>query len=297
MSGKLGKFQMVGFQSWKGFTKDNHLGATYNLQPQRATNLMVQLLAYHRGKSLDTFLSQFPVREFDDDAEYFWEIIGSSRRNIPLVEARDQDGTVIVSGGNNVGVGVTPFYLVFGEDWFADGEVIVGHLNQIYPFRILGEPRIEGSNYVYKVELMGGNTSGCPAERLLAGERFSIDFAPVEKELSRKVGDVRYTSPASMRNEWSTVRIQHKVPGNMLAKKLNIGIPIVKNDGSKDIATMWMHNVEWEVEQQFSEYKNNVLAFGTSNRNGNGEYMNFGKSGGAIKTGAGLKCSIGLLAA
>ena len=68
-------------------------------------------------------MSQFPVREFDDDSEYFWEIIGSSRRNIPLVEARDQDGTVVVSGGANVGAGTTPFYLVFGEDWFADGEV------------------------------------------------------------------------------------------------------------------------------------------------------------------------------
>ena len=32
---------------------------------------------------------------------------------------------------------------------------------------------------------MGGNQSGVPAERLLAGERFSIEFAPVERELSR----------------------------------------------------------------------------------------------------------------
>lgn len=36
---------------------------------------------------------------------------------------------------------------------------------------------------------MGNVTSGCPAERLQAGERFSVDFAPVEKTLSRKVGD------------------------------------------------------------------------------------------------------------
>ena len=42
---------------------------------------------------------------------------------------------------------------------------------------------------------MGGNTEGIPSERLLAGERFSIDFAPVEREMSRKVGDVRFTSP------------------------------------------------------------------------------------------------------
>lgn len=34
---------------------------------------MVQLLAFHRGKTLDTFLSQFPVRQFDDDSEYYWD--------------------------------------------------------------------------------------------------------------------------------------------------------------------------------------------------------------------------------
>lgn len=36
---------------------------------------------------------------------------------------------------------------------------------------------------------MGGNTTGVPSDRLLAGERFSVGFAPVERELSRKVGD------------------------------------------------------------------------------------------------------------
>ena len=103
-----------------------------------------------------------------------------------------------------------------------------------------------------------------------------------------------------MRNEWSVVRIQHKVPGSMLNKKLAVGIPIVKEtEGryTRSVATMWMHNVDWEVEQQFSEYKNNALAFGRSNRNANGEYMNFGKSGNVIKTGAGLKAQIGQLAA
>ena len=273
-------------------TSDNHLGSIFQLAPQKATNLMVQLLAFHRGKTLDTFLSQFPTREFEDDSEYYWDVIGSSRRNIPLVEARDENGTVVSEGAANVGVGTSPFYLVFPEDWFADGEVIVGHLNQVYPMRILGDARIEGTNAVYKVELMGGNTAGIPSERLQAGERFSVEFAPVEKELSRKVGDVRFSSPVSMRNEWTTIRIQHKVAGNKLGKKLAMGIPMVREDASgkqvKDTANMWMHYVDWEVEQQFSEYKNNAMAFGTSNRNANGEYMNFGKSGNVIKTGAGI---------
>ena len=291
MAGKLGKFQMIGFQHWKGLTKENHLCSIFQLAPQKATNLMVQLLAFYRGKTLDTFLNQFPTKEFEDDSEYYWDVIGSSRRNIPLVEARDENGNVVTSESANVGAGTAPFYLVFPEDWFADGEYIVGNLNEVYQFRILGEPRMEGTNAVYKVELAGGNTTGCPAERLLAGERFSVEAAFVEKEMSRKVGDVRFSSPVSMRNEWSTIRIQHKVEGSMLNKKLAVGIPIMKPTAggyTKSVATMWMHNVDWEVEQQFSEYKNNALAFGRSNRNANGEYMNFGKSGNAIKTGAGL---------
>ena len=288
MAGTLGKFQTVGFTSWKGLTKENHLGAIFGLAPQKATNLMVQLLAAHYGKTLDTFLSQFPTKEFEDDSEYYWEVIGSSRRNIPLVEARDENMTVVTKASGMVGAGTAPFHLVFPEDWFADGEYIVGNLNELYQFRILGDPRMEGTNAVYKVELAGGNTAGCPAERLLAGERFSVEAAFVEKELSRKVGDIRYSSPVSMRNEWSTIRIQHKVPGSMLNKKIACGIPIIDKMGKKTVVTRWMHHVDWEVEQQFSEYKNNALAFGRSNRNKNGEYTNIGKSGSVIKTGAGL---------
>ena len=54
---------------------------------------------------------------------------------------------------------------------------------------------------------MGGVTTGVPAERLQAGERFSVGFAPVERELSRKVGDwltawVSSTYVTSYRNIW-----------------------------------------------------------------------------------------------
>lgn len=91
--------------------------------PQKATNLMVQLLAYQRGKTLDTLLNKFPSREFDSDEEYTWDVIGSSRRNIPLLEARDEDGEVVTAQSGMVGAGTAPFYLVFAEDWFADGRL------------------------------------------------------------------------------------------------------------------------------------------------------------------------------
>ena len=285
----LGKFQTREFTSWKGLTRDNHLGAIFAKAPQKATNLMVQLLAYQRGKTLDTLLNQFPTREFESDEEYTWDVVGSSRRSIPLIEARDENGEVVEDNGQMVGAGTAPFYLVFGEDWFANGEYIVGNLNEVYQFRILDDARLEGSNAVYKVELAGGNTDGVPAERLLAGEKFTVEAAFVEAEMSRKVGDIRFSAPVSMRNEFSTIRIQHKVPGNKLNKKLAVGIPVVDQKTGKSMTqNMWMHYVDYELECQFSDYKNNALAFGKSNRNRNGEYTNIGKSGGVIKTGAGL---------
>ena len=273
-------------------TKNNHLGSIFGLAPQKATNLMVQLLAFHRGKTLETVLSQYPTKEFETDDDMIWDVIGSSQRNIPLLEARDENNTVItLDYPTNVGIGTSPFYLVFSEDWFAKGEVIVGSLNEIYQFRIIEEPRIDGTNACYKVEFMGGNTTGVPVERLQAGERFSVETAYVERELSRQVGDVRFAAPVSMRNEWSTVRIKHKVTGSMLNKKLAIGIPVTKETQGRythDTVNMWMHYVDYQVEEQFSDYKNKALMFGRSNRTSNGEYLNFGDSGSPIKTGAGL---------
>lgn len=119
----LGKFQTMEFSSWKGLTKDNHLGAIFRAAPQKASNLMIQLLAQKRGRTLDTLLSQFPTREFDTADEYFWDIIGSTRQNIPLIEARDENGVVVTPNSGNVGAGTAPFYLVFGKDWFADGRL------------------------------------------------------------------------------------------------------------------------------------------------------------------------------
>lgn len=288
MAGKLGKFQVTpSFTTWgPGITRKNHLGSIFQTAPQKASELMVQLLASNKGKSLESFLAKFPTKTFETDDEYTWNIVGSHRRNIPLLEARNENGAAITDE-TVLGAGGKPFYLVFAEDWFADGEVITGNKNEIYPLRILGDARMEGSNAVYKVELMGGVLEGMPVEELVAGTKFSVDYAPVEDDMSREVGGVRFSSPSQMRNEFSKIRIKHKVGGAMLNRKVACGIPVVQ-DGKKRVETMWMHYVDYEVEQQFSEYKNNILAFGRSNRNTNGEYLNVGKSGGVIKMGAGL---------
>lgn len=183
---------MVGVTAWRGtVTKENHLYGLFRTNPQMASTVMTTLMSSMHLPTLDTYLSQeVPVREYDDDSELFWDIVTSSRRNIPLVEARRADGTVVTAGSPNVGVNFEPFYLVFSEDWFAIGEVLWGNLNEVYPVIVKEAGKTEGSNVVYFVEPFGAQgASGIPSERLLAGERFSWAYAPVEDNLSRKVGD------------------------------------------------------------------------------------------------------------
>lgn len=244
MALQLNKFQTVGFQGWAPkISKKNHIysNPVFRMEPQKVSNLMVELFATKRGASLDSLLSGLSVKEFENDDRYYWDVVGSVRRNIPLLEARTLDGTV-VSANATVGAATEPFYLVFGEHYFFDGEVIFGNLNQIYPMRILGDAKMEGTNVLYKVELMGGNTEGIPGERLQAGERFSVGFAPVERELSRGVGGVRFNSPVSMSNEWTTLRIRHKVSGALLNQKVAVGVPMESQDGTKfTTSTMWIN--------------------------------------------------------
>lgn len=288
MSTKKNSILVGKLESWSGLTTDAHLTSVGIKNPTKLGMVINEMLINRYGNTLEDFLNMFPIRRFDSDDEYTWEIAGEMRRNIPLREARDEDGSVIDSAYGSVGRNGAPFYLVFEEDMFHDGEVLWGNLNEVYPMRVLSEPRYEGSLTVYKVSLMNGRNDGIPAERLLAGEKFSYAYAPVEKSLSRKVGGVSHASPIGMRNEFTTVRIQHKVEGNKGNIKMPAPYLVSTYDKYNKKTAMWIDQEEWAVESKFKDYKNNAMAFSTSNRNANGEYTDFGKSGNPIKVGAGL---------
>jgi hypothetical protein len=259
----------------------------FHSAPQKASDYVVELLARNYAKSLESTLAKFPTKEFETDDEYYWDVIGSSRRNIPLIEARYLDGNKVTESKGNAGIGGEEFYLVFGEDWFFNQEIIHGNYNEKYPLIIKGKPRYEGTNVVYTVQLANGSTSGVPAERLQLGERFSYSHAVVSRGLSQGVGGVRHAAPTSMRNEWTTIRLKHEVSGDLLDKKLAFGVPAMK-DGKLSTEPYWMHYVDYEFQKTWSEYKNNALAYGVSNRNANGEYMNFDASGEVLRMGDGL---------
>jgi len=292
MAASLGKFQVFESQSWSGLTTKNHLGAIYKVSPQRASNIITKLLAYNYAPTLDTMLSKFPVKYFDTDDEFTWDLVGSLERNYPLVEARigGYEGSVVTGSDNNVGAGGEAIYLVFAEKAFHDVNVIVGEKNEIYPLRVLEDPKHEAGNYIYKVELMGGVINGMPGAELISGKRFSKDFSPVEDTLSIKGGDIGFSSPIALRNEFSMIRMQHTAPGNMKRRPLALPFEFVDPKTNKTkMSSAWMEHVEWKFEYEFSMEKSRLLMFARTNRDENGDYYNIGKSGHVIKMGSGIR--------
>lgn len=295
MPGRISNNQMVGVTAWKGtVTKDNHLYGLFRTNPQMASDVMTVLMSSMHLPTLDTYLSkEVPVREYEDDSELFWDVVASSRRNIPLVEARKADGTVVTGKENNIGEGFEPFYLVFPTDWFAIGEVLWGERNEDYPVIVKEDGKQEGTNTVYLVEPFGAaGSAGIPSKELVAGKRFSWAYAPVEENFSRKVGDVRFSTPVSMRGDWQRVRLQHKIGGKELGKRLAANIPVSREVNGKTqtaIASRWMLAVTWKIEETWNEYKNNALDRGVSTRMENGEYSNYGLSGLANRQGSGFR--------
>lgn len=123
---QLGKFQVTDAKAFAGMINpENTLGAIWKTNPTKINEAMIKLLAINRGKSLENMLAMFDTKQVDNDNEFYWELIGSERRNIPLVEASFKGATVTASD-NNIGEGGQEFELTFDEQWFFKGEIIVG---------------------------------------------------------------------------------------------------------------------------------------------------------------------------
>lgn len=291
----LGKFVMTKGKAWSGLTLKNHIGAIFGTQPQLVSPLTTVLLQSSGMKNLDTTLSLFPEKVLNTADDFVWKVVGSDERNIPLVEARFQ-GSVVLSNTAGVGVARTKFELVFAEKWFTKMHVIAGPRPDVYQIRILEEPFEEGGNYVYTCEVWGGQESlaGIPGDELVAGNRFSIESAYSEDELSIQGAGIQFTSPYLMRNSVSTLRMEHKVSGAMIDMKVEpvyfAGIETRDpNTGKVHKSVTWMQEVYWQFEKAFSRIKSRTIMFGKTNRDENGRYLNIGNGGITVKAGSGIR--------
>jgi|DEB0MinimDraft_6_1074348.scaffolds.fasta_scaffold01528_2 hypothetical protein len=286
---KISFLQTNDAKAWSGITTKNHLGAIYEKKPQLASNIISRMLFQAYGATLNNMLDQIPALYLETADDFTWKLIGSSDRNIPLVEARYQ-GSPVAATDTGVGANGTEFELVFGEKWFSDVSVIVGH-DDAYPVRIKQEPYAEGTNWVYVVEPYGADifVSGVPGDEFVAGKRFSREYSPVESTLSTKGASPAFTTPVEFRSNFSQQRWQETIPGNMIRERLAGAMVSVGDDGQKNEFNVWTDWLDFEFMRQVEMDTSRMLYYGRSTRDANGNYTSVGKSGHVIEAGPGIR--------
>jgi hypothetical protein len=294
MAQMINPFQILEQQSWQGMTTPYNLGALWQKDPVKAYAFVTKVLSANNIPDRAREMEKYPVMLVDTpDSEFYWDLVGTAYKNIQLIEAR-QGASVVTTATTAVGIGGARFKLVFDENYFFNGEVIVGELNEFYLIRIIGDPVPEGMFWVYDVQLMGSAfNSGMPGSQLVAGKRFSSEnYNPATLIRSDIKGGVRGSSPFAMKQEMSFVRKDYSVAGIELSRKLNIAMPVTGTDPKdgqvKQIATTVPYK-DWMFEMEFNQGIGNALLFGRSNRDSNGYYHDKDTNGELIKTGAGIR--------
>jgi len=283
-------FQMTDAQHWSGLTTANHLYSIFQGKPQKASDIMRRIHTTNYGTDLDSQLSKYKTKVLETDDDFTWELIGSGKKNLPLIEARLTPTGNAVAVGDEPGAQVTSFYLLFADNIFTAEHIIVGHKNELYSLQIQDDPKMDGTNWLYEVKLITGDPDlFVPVEELAQNTRWSREWSLVTSTLNTRGGGISYTSPFGMRNSFSMIRMEDTVPGNMQSRPFATKFKVKDGDGKLVDFTTWLNYRDYEFDRQYRLEKNRLLMFARSNRGTNGEYYNKSSEGYVKKQGAGIR--------
>lgn len=237
-------------------------------------------------------MDQFGTEYLDTNQPYKWVLKGRDEKNLDLQNAwEDEDGTVAI-GTNNAtpGVNFSRFYMDFPERYFTVTSVIVGEKPDLYHLRIMKDPVQVGSVYRYEVQLVDNRDDFfIPVEELARGTRWSLDYGLSERYLSKDGMDISFSTPFTMENRMSFMRMEHTVAGEMIDMGKNKPLVFAWKDDSGKVHTNWLSKMEFEFMKQFQKRFAHMLFFGKSTVRDDGTSTMKGSSGNVIDAGYGIR--------
>lgn len=291
MSMKISKLQVKDPQYWGKLTREEHLGFMGAQNPQWISKVIDRVYEVTYGSdNIVSFIDRLPVKYLDDDTPFRWALQGAEERNYPLVKATMSPSVAApqITNADQAGLNYGRFYLWFGEDAFSVSSVIVGHHVDLYSLRVMKALEI-GGYYVYEVQLVTGDPNlFVPEDEVAPNTLWSEEYGLVEQTLSIRGNTVKHSSPFILENEFSVIRKNYEVPGNMIRKGKNPPMIFQYSSDGKKIFTAWISKLEWDFITQFRRDKARLLMYGKSTRTPDGGYSMKGESNNVIKAGYGL---------
>jgi len=267
--------------TWSGMTHKNNLARIRQINPKWGSDIMTYLhSANSSGMTLESYLKSVlgdSVNYETTDDPLNFMIYGDGRQNTKLVGYRSDTTT-------KIGLNKARFTMLFDAPLFSDVHVIVG-MNDRYRVRVVSDPIQEGTSWAYECEAFGPSDSFIPVTELSTGTYWSRDGAPVPMTMSMKGAKPHYTSPYAITFNWSSVRTQRDISGNMKQRPVAFAW---KGDKGQTYTT-WEDYDTWVNDLHFAELKNKTILWGRDTMNTNGGYDDIDeRSGEAIVQGPGF---------
>ena len=279
----LQKYEAV---DYNGLVTDNHFHTLYQQKPELISSVIREIYKTNLQGKLREFVNRFPVKEVEQENGFYnWMLQGQHDKNLPLVEAQTMSGTTISTG--NVGANGERFKLIFSENLFEPTNVLRGESDEYH--LLVKKVSDAGSQVAVEVELVTDSAAkSVPAEELAAGTRWSKFYSLAPSTLSYEGSSPYFTSPWRMENRPATLRMEYKVPGNVINKGKNEPLEFgFMYKGQKE--SIWINYQDMVAHHQCEEMFSRMLMYGKKNWTNDHKYLNKdNKTKYAIESGSGF---------
>jgi len=265
---------------------DNHFHALYQQKPELISSVIREIYKTNLQGRLREFVNRFPVKEVEQENGFYnWMLQGQHDKNLPLSSAETMAGGTISTG--NVGANGERFNLIFGENIFEEGNVLRGESDEYH--LLVKKVSDAGSLTKVEVELVTDSAAKTvPADELATGTRWSKFYSLSPSTLSYQGSSPYFTSPWRMENRPSTLRMEYKVPGNVINKGKNEPLEFgFQYKGQTE--SIWINYQDMVAHHQCEEMFSRMLMYGKKNWTNDHKYLSKDdKTKYAIESGAGF---------
>jgi len=216
---------------------------------------------------------------------YEWDVMIEHDKAI-LIKRAVYNGSEITSSDLSVmpGMANSTYQIWTAEKWFGPGAIVEFDDND-YQARVIGEPYMDGNDYVYTLVCADGkDESFTPPSLLLPGCRVSR-LASAYEEWSDEADIFNAQTPFKMRNQISIIRASYDISGDAFSSVMVISL---RDPKTKKETKYWSVYQEWTAWRQWYERLDRWQVYSKYNMAEDGTVRLKGTNGRPVRIGAGL---------
>lgn len=258
-----------------GLTKSSHLSRAFLTQPKVFDEMFSLGVGYYTKSILTMLTGGLGNTETTGNGEFRWSIKSQHTRTT-FVKSN-------ISGGSQLGLDNSDFYVVLEEKLFGNGDILNSDAGTAVIVK--GEAYFDEGGWVYCLQLTNPDRAAAiDIADISSGARFNKDFSAYQ-EGSERGNSGAMNAPTQLRNRTTIMRKTREVTRSAATDFLVMKFSNPMNPSQT--TTTWTRYAEWQDMMDWVKERDALMMYGTYNAT-----TIKGVSGDVTQMGAGLRQQI-----